>query len=127
MNNAAPHAGFTLLEVLIALAIFATAAAALLQLFSSELDRAAQTERQRAAVALAQSKLDAAVLGGPVGEPQRSTGTDHGLAWQVTVARHRERGLSDTSLVMPVTVSATVRWDAERAVTLTTMRLVPRP
>jgi len=128
LSSAKPTAssGFSLLEVLVAFAIFAAAAVALLQTFSTELDRAGESDRQRAALALAQSKLDTLMLTEPVKDQVHSGEAARGLRWRVSVRRYRDAGISDTSVVMPALVTATVSWADGHAVTLTTLRLAPR-
>jgi general secretion pathway protein I len=121
--------GFTLLELLIALAIFGVATVALVRLFSTELDRTGRGDRQRAAVALAQSRLDSVILTKPPRDEQVTTGeAPNGLRWRIAVARYREAGLSEASMVALARVTVTVGWDdGDPVVTLTSLRLAPNP
>ena len=119
--------GFTLLEVLIALAIFGIAAVALLRTFSGELVRADQSGRERAAVMLAQSRLDAVNLTTPPTDRQLSGEAPDGLRWRIAIEPYREPGLAAGAVVALATVRVTVAWDDAHTVTLTTLRLAPPP
>jgi general secretion pathway protein I len=127
-RRTAGAAGFTLLEVLIAFTIFAIAAVALLKLFSTELDRADQAAHARAALLLAQSKLDGALVRPDPKNPEliQSGDAAPGLTWRLSVRPYRDARLPDTLPATAAQVTATVTWGEDHTVTLTTLRLMPR-
>jgi len=127
LSKRAAARGFTVIELVVALAIFGLAAAALVRLFATELDRSGQSERLRAATGLAQSKLDAVILSGPPTAQTSAGEAPGGLRWRLTIAPYRDAALSDTLPVALARVTVTVGWRDPPAVTLSSLRLAPRP
>jgi len=119
------QAGFTLLEVLVALAILAISLGVLIPVFSGTLDRQAALADQKTAAMLAQSKLD--TVGNEILLTDgASEGTfSNGFTWHVEVAPYKFEYTS--RFVTPKLVTLTVKWPAKngpRFLTLKTIRLV---
>ena len=123
----ASTAGFTLLEVLVAVAIVAVALTALLRLHLLSLDATLRAQDLTTAVLLAQGKL--ATMGASP-EPGEEQGTFEGpelarFRWLTAVTEHTV-ALSDSEQQQPLVVrhvEVTVRWiegQQDRSYTLTT-------
>jgi general secretion pathway protein I len=117
--------GYTLVEVLVALAILSLSLTVLLGIFSQSLARSHESERAAAARVLGQSLLahaeadPATRLGHTEGE------SDDGLAWSLDVAPYRQRD-DDKATLHAATITVTVSWeDGAHALALSSMRLVP--
>jgi general secretion pathway protein I len=118
--------GFSLLEVVVALAILALALGALYPAFSSAARRAHLVAERDRAVMLADSKLaeiDAAVL-----RPGIEAGTVDGrYRWRRRVEPYALPGAgADPTPLIPYQVTMEVRWGPEeraRSIELTTVRL----
>ncbi len=89
-----PESGFSLLEVMVALAILALAAFPLLQICNDSIDDASLTQRMRLAKDLATRKLNQVRLGDPqvtdgsagdFTEWERRVGEFEGFSWEVTI------------------------------------------
>jgi general secretion pathway protein I len=118
-------AGFTLVEVLVSLAILSLSLTVLLGIFSESLARSRESERASAARVLGQSLLaraetdPAARLGHTEGE------SGDGLAWSLDVAPYRQHD-DDKATLHAATITATVSWeDGAHALALSSMRLIP--
>lgn len=121
--------GFTLLEVLVALAVLAFSLGTLLGIFSQALDRIHQEQFKMDANALARTLLLQAEAADPA-EIRDANGTsDHGLRWRIHV---QEYGSEQDRANWPqraVQISTIVSWEdhgRDRLVTLSTMRLLPK-
>jgi general secretion pathway protein I len=119
--------GFTLIEIIVALAILAVALTALFQAFSSGLQATTATERQAAAVMLARSLLDRIGEDIPLAPGEKTGVSDDGQRWSIAIApspliapEHRA-----DSPVLPFDVQVSVATDGRQPVTLTTLRLAP--
>ncbi len=125
MNSRAGQSGFTLVEMLIALAIVGLSFAVLLKIISDDLDRTRRARDDAIAVARLQSLLAAQV---DAQNPSLSSGKfGDGSTWRVVVAPSSIPG-SDWP-VSAVTVAATVTWHEGATAlsrTLTTLRVVPK-
>lgn len=120
--------GFTLLELLIALAILSVGLTVLLAAFSRGLERGREGQTEAGARALA-----AAVLARNLAEPDQAfgvtTGTVNGYAWRVRVLAY---GSPDDEAAWQRTaalVQVAVTWHEprrSRTITLTSLRLIPR-
>jgi general secretion pathway protein I len=113
------EAGFTLLEVLVALAILSVSLATLLGIFSMNLDRARQSEAEMGARTLAQSLIAQTdvVIDPKLGS--RSGRADGGFSWRVDLKPFAPALAS---------VSASVMWQGSggnRSLTLYSLRPIP--
>lgn len=100
--------GFTLIEVVVAFAIFALSVGALYGLFSSATKRTAQADAREAALLVAQSMLSQ-LRAQPGLVPTEQTGTmPNGLAWQIQVAPFKAN-IADKSPWRAVEVTVSVR------------------
>ena len=119
--------GFTLIEIIVALAILAVALGALFQAFSGGLQATAVAGRQAAAVMLAQSLLDRIGQDIPLVAGEQTGVSEDGLRWSIAIAPSpliaRERRAD--SPLLPFDVLVTVAADGRRPVALTTLRLAP--
>lgn len=118
--------GFTLIEILVALAILSISLTVLLAIFSQVLNRTRDNEFRAQARVLAQS-----LLAGTAAEPPArnlSGRAANGLTWRIHSEPYLHRdavGRGPNAVV----VSATVIWrdgDRPRSLTLTTLEIVSR-
>jgi general secretion pathway protein I len=119
-------AGFTLLELLVAITILSLSAVILFGIFSQALDRTHRDLRQMEARGLAQSLLAEAESNPPSADSRGIT--DSGFAWKLHVQLPAEEGTS-VSGPRPEIISATVFWkiDAdEKSLALTTVAIRPK-
>ena len=118
--------GFTLIEVLVALAILAVSLAVLLQIFSSSLDRVREDRNESVASALVQSLLARVGAEIPLREGEKHGTYSNGFRWTVQIAPY---GNAEDRKAWPVnafTVKAGVTWrdgDVAHGKSLTTLRL----
>lgn len=122
--------GFTLIEVLVALAVLALTLGVLFQIFSTGLSNSRVAEAYAKATLLAQSKLASLGIEEPLGEGESWGRFDERFRWRVDVESHEEeeRPADDLAPVKPYEVVVTVFWgeaNEERSVSLTTLRLAP--
>jgi general secretion pathway protein I len=122
--------GFTLIEVLVALAILALVTGFAFRAFSGALSWVERGEHEQAALLLAQTLLDRVGRDLPLQDGERSGRTPDGMIWQVRLS-------PDTASVDPrvsdpvargLVVDVTVGWTepyAARRLHLSTLRLVP--
>jgi general secretion pathway protein I len=122
--------GFTLLEVLVALAVLAVSLGTIYALFTSGLNAADRGEDVIVATALAQSKLEALGIAEPLALGESSGRFDNGFRWHRTVRAYRgPLALARYEVAVPLAVDVAVSWpDGRRlrTVTLSTVRLLPR-
>ena len=124
--------GFTLIEVLVALAVLALALGVLFQIFSTGLNNSRVAEAYAKATLLAQSKLASLGIEEPLGEAENTGRFDEQFGWRVDVQSHgrEERPVGQVAPLNSYEVVVTVYWgetDEERSVSLTTLRLAPGP
>jgi len=123
-------AGFSLIEVLVSLAVAGIALGAAFVLFGTALRGNAQAERTTMATLIAESKLAEAGMAAPL-RPGRTTGRiGDGYAWATEVRPYRPPG-EDADVTLPVRafeVVVSVSWgdDGRNPVSLRTLRLRPR-
>lgn len=119
--------GFTLIEIIVALAILAVALGALFQAFSTGLRATAVADRKAAAVMLAQSLLDRIGQDIPLAAGERAGVSEGGLRWSIAIAPSpliAPDRRADSPL-QPFDVVVTVTGDGGRPLTLATLRLAP--
>jgi general secretion pathway protein I len=85
-------AGFTLLEVLIALAIFALSAQAVVWVFAEQSAGIARAERMQLATALARNMFDRLGRDLPLRDGVQTGDGGHGLRWQMRIAPNPNAG-----------------------------------
>jgi prepilin-type N-terminal cleavage/methylation domain-containing protein len=118
------RAGFTLIEVLVALAVAVLVGGLVLQVFSQGLRNADVADRMVRANAVAESLLARVGRDLPL-EPGETSGTEGTFSWTVTIAPLDEAAQPGPPAELR-SVTATVRFGArpnERGVTLTTLEL----
>jgi prepilin-type N-terminal cleavage/methylation domain-containing protein len=127
-----PDSGFTLVETLASLVIFATALLALYQSFSGGWRGYRRAEAEAAAVSFAQSRLVAAGVETPLVEGQQHHQSEEGLVWRIDVRRYgqpyEEKSRSPWSAPQGFWVTVEVSWRAgalqtPHNVSLTTLKL----
>ena len=127
MNRPQPPeaAGFTLVEVLVALTILSISITVLLQIFSTNLDRARESGSEMLATSLAQSLLEQA--GTTMSLHSASGEFSNGLRWRLDVQPYGSAADRKAWPVDAVTVTASTFWsDGKKSVALATLRLVPK-
>jgi len=125
-HGSSSAAGFTLLEVLVALTILSISLTVLLAIFSQDLLRTRENENRMAARVLAQSLLAGTMSSPPTDDA--SGRTTSGMSWRLHVAPYGQQD-DQVSHLHAATVSAIVSWqegDVQRSLTLTTLELVPK-
>ena len=119
--------GFTLIEIIVALAILSISLAALFQAFSGGLRATGVTGRQASAVMLARSLLDRVGQDIPLAAGEQAGVSEDGLRWRIAIAPSAliapERRAD--SPVVPLDVEVTVAADGAQPITLATLRLAP--
>jgi general secretion pathway protein I len=119
--------GFTLIEIIVALAILAVALGALFEAFSGGLRATAAVGRQAATVMLAQSLLDRIGQDIPLAAGEQAGVSEDGLRWSIVIAPSpliAPERRADSPL-LPFDVVVTVAADRGRPVALTSLRLAP--
>ncbi len=122
-------AGFTLLEVLVALALLGMAVTAVLQLFSANLRSISASEEYVAGSLEAQSKMREVLEGKEFSERTWNGITDNGYRFQVSVSDT----LTERTENLPVKlmeVEVKVYWtqgNKEKSLTLKTLKMVEKP
>ena len=123
--------GMTLIEVLVAFVVLSLTMAVILQIFSGGMRNARMAESYSRAVFLAESRLAATGMEGPIAASDYSGQSGPELRWQVIVTPIDDGGASDR-LMMPARlyqIRVRVGWSqdgGERQVELISMRLGPR-
>lgn len=122
-------AGFTLIEVLIALAILGVSLPVLLGIFSDTLHRTRQGEDRMIAASLAETLLAKAGIESPLQIGRTSGNFGNGYRWQLEVEPYRQLSEDPASAVRTFAVRATVGWGANKtkgSLSLATLRLAPK-
>ncbi|MDB5394595.1 MAG: prepilin-type N-terminal cleavage/methylation protein [Rhodospirillales bacterium] len=117
--------GFTLLEVLVALAILGAALGALLQAFTGGFHRLSVLEDYSTAVTHARSELDRLGAELPLAEGQYSGSFTDGMTWTAQLRRYDvgSSGKNAALAVITFEITVTVFWREHRALTLSSLRL----
>ncbi len=124
----AQSGGFTLLEVLVALALLSIAMVVILQLFSANLKGIATSEDLAKAVMKAESAMREAIEDEDIDEKSSSDTTSDGYRIDVAIT-NAEEGRAENLSVKLLQVNVTVHWKdgvKERSLTLKTMKAVPK-
>jgi general secretion pathway protein I len=123
-SNTNPRSGFTLLEIIVALAILALSLNVILPAISDALWRSAEAEAQAEAASLARSLLAQAGTAVPLPDGAAAGQFENGFRWQLRLTPY---GAADQTMpVRAYEVAAEVFWgDARReySIALTTLRL----
>lgn len=102
--------GFTLIEAVVAIAIFAIAFGGLFRAFDGGWRGVRSAEAEREAVEVARSKLAAVGFEVPLAEGRTAGLTSHGTAWEIEIRRHPAAGDRDTARpAAPPAFAVTVR------------------
>lgn len=118
------RAGFTLVEVLVALTILAVTLVPLFRVYSSGLRLSDAGERRAKALIVAEGILSEAAVAFPYTAIDRSGETEDGYAWQLKVEPYQP----DEALPPLYMFQANVAWRAgphDRSLRLETLRLEP--
>jgi general secretion pathway protein I len=118
------QAGFTLVEIIVALAILALGLGVILPAMSDALWRTGEAEAQAEAASLARSLLAQAGSAVPLTDGEAAGRFDNGFRWALHAAPYRVS--NQVGPVRGYKVTAEVFWDDarhERSLALTTLRL----
>ena len=122
------HGGFTLLEVLVAMAILAIAVTVVFQLFSANLRSIAASENYVKAAVRAELKMREILNDDKLTEKSFSEATDDGYRMDVSITDAvKER--TENLQVRLLQIDLTVRWikgSKEKALTLKTMKVIKK-
>jgi general secretion pathway protein I len=122
-------AGFTLPEVIVALAVLSLALGVLLNAIGNGLGYSSRGERIALAESLAQSLLAEVGFLRPLAEGQRSGASADGYSWKLTIQAFGDPTERQLWPAEPYSVAAQVFWgegSQQRSYTLTTLRLGPK-
>lgn len=121
-------AGFTLLEVLVALALLSIALVVILQLLSANMRGIASSDDYARAVMTAESKMREIADDEEIGEKTWSETTNDGYRIDASISPAKDERTKDLPVSL-LEISLTVHWidgAKERALTLKTMKLAPK-
>ena len=130
MRRLAGEQGFTLLEVLVAFVIMASALMVLFGLFGAGMDGMASATAERNAVLLAEARLDRVGVETPLRPGDYSGMAEHGFTWMVAIRPYDPGDTGPKVVFYAFWVQVTVLWTAwgrERRFSLATLRLVAKP
>ena len=119
--------GFTLMEVLVALAILSLSLGVLLAIFSQSLDRARHNQLEMKARVFAKALLERTNVPGQMKLGQSAGETSDGLAWSLTVKPFGSADDQASWTNLPVEVAARVDWsdgEVRHTSELKTLRLL---
>ncbi|WP_315770074.1 MULTISPECIES: type II secretion system protein [unclassified Bradyrhizobium] len=130
MTSAADdEAGFTLVEVIVALAMLSLGLTLVMGLFSTGLSRTGMAERVAGAVALAQSLMAQVGNSIPLRTETRDGAAANGYRWRLAMQPYRPVQGGDARPVELYQVSVEIGWQEgqdPRSYALSTLRLGPR-
>jgi general secretion pathway protein I len=126
--------GFTLLEIMIALAILGIALTIILQQFSAGLRAGSVSREYTAALVHAREKLEEFCLAKELSEKEESGEFEDGYSWRVVISPYEEEGEKEEDsteflLLSMYTMTSTVSWEAgnkEKKVELVTVKIAPK-
>jgi general secretion pathway protein I len=132
MNNGAHRkaAGFTLIEVVVALAILAISFGILLRLFSNNLRRTSQTEAEVIASSLGRSLLARVGTDGAIADGETSGVFTNGFRWHLRITPYGDAQDWVAWSMSAHQVLAQVTWsdsNQRRSVSFETLRLATLP
>jgi len=129
LSRSRNNLGFTLIEVLVALAILALALVVLLQAFGVGLRAGRVSERYLMATMLARSVLDDFGTEIPAVAGEWSGDIANGYRWTTRAATSRTIApvKNGDHLQIPLEVQVEISWNGRPVTTLTTLRLVAQP
>jgi prepilin-type N-terminal cleavage/methylation domain-containing protein len=129
VTGAARHSrGFTLIEVLVALALLAICMTGLMSVFGDSLARAGDSEAEHGAIAVARSVLARAGREWSLDETLRQ-GVEGGYRWRLDSTPEPPARQDELPPVKAFRLAVTVAWNGawrERSLDLVTLRLAPR-
>ncbi len=120
--------GFTLLEVLVALALLSIALVVILQLFSANMRGIGASDSYAKAVMAAESKMREVLDDDSIHEKTWSETTDDGYRIDGSIAGTEEKRTENLPVEL-LDITLTVHWTdgtKERAISLKTMKLIPK-
>lgn len=121
------HAGFTLIEVLVALTILSISLAVLMQIMAANLNQLRESSDEATAISLTQSLLDQLGTSIPIRLGESSGDFGNGFVWRVRVEPYGNAADQRAWPVRPVVVAASTLWNGERrSLMLTSVRLLPK-
>jgi general secretion pathway protein I len=123
------EAGFTLVEVIVALAMLSVGLTMLLGLISSSLKQTASAERMAEASSLAQALMDEVGVDLTVNPEQRDGQFANGYRWHLKMLPYGDAKEREEWPVSVYTISTEVEWEdgtERRSYVLTTLRFGPR-
>jgi len=126
----AQEGGFTLVEVIVALAMLSAGLSILLALISSGLRRTADAERIAEAGSLAQSLMAEVGTDLPIKLEQRDGQFPNGYRWHLKMQQYGDAREREEWPIGVYLISTEVEWDdgaQRRAYALSTLRLGPKP
>ncbi|OGP13015.1 MAG: hypothetical protein A2052_03905 [Deltaproteobacteria bacterium GWA2_54_12] len=119
------QAGFTLLEVMAAIAILGIGIVMIIQLFSGSLGLVKSSDDYTRKVLLARQKMTETLSSGSLKEGSANGVTEGGLAWAVEVSPYELKKVERAeSKVFKVVVSAEGQGPRKKTYTLTTLKAV---
>lgn len=120
--------GFTLLEVMVSLALLGIALVVVLQLFSENIRSIGASEDYVAAVAKAEMLMRSVLDDDELGEKTVNGVTEDGYAYDVVITKSEDKKLEDLNRVL-LDISLTLHWkkgSKEKSFALATMKTVPK-
>ncbi len=125
-RSSRPDAGFTLLEVLVALTVLAISLATLFDIFSGTIRRQSGLQDERAAILLVQSKLDEVGVTLPIADGVTEGAFENGFGWRLQIEAYPA---APASLAAAKLATLTVFWPrptGPRSLSVKTIKVVGR-
>jgi general secretion pathway protein I len=129
LTRATDEAGFTLVEVIVALAMLSVGLSILLGMVSNGLNRTASAEKMAEAGSLAQSLLAEVGADLAIKPEERSGQYPNGYRWRVKMLPYGDPAAREERPVELYQISAEIEWGEgaeQRSFALSTLRLGPR-
>jgi general secretion pathway protein I len=121
--------GFTLLEVIVALAILGISVGVLFRVFSQQLDRTTGMETEAVATSLAQSLLADASAGDALTDGDKTGQFHNGFRWRIHTEPYGDAEDREAWPVAAKKLSVAVSWGdggRQKSIVLTTLRLTAK-